>query len=137
MLLACISDAQKRIAVALTKKYSVKDYIDRYNQVKIYEKLEIYGMVGIIIYFIIKHRKDIILGKINLDSMEVYIAIFFIGIFFVIIEKAIEPLKKDLEKIKVTIRNEMIVKVCKCQGYYECKSDFNNYMKRNGVNILK
>lgn len=117
-------------------KKSVKELRYKYKIVNSYEKVQKYGMIVITIYFIIYFRKDIILGKLNFDSMEFYVIILIVGGFFTLMERIMKNPKKDMERIKTAIKNKMIIKVCTCHAYCECKEDFNDYMKKNGVKIL-
>lgn len=102
-------------------KKSVGELKSKYNIFKLYKRAEITGIIFLLIYF----RKDI-----NFDSINFFILMFIIGIFVVCIEKLLEVTQKDIKSIKTTIRNKMIVSICTCHRYCECKDDLDNYIKK-------
>ena len=108
-------------------KKSVEELKYKYKIINLYRKSEIIGIIFLLIYF----RK-----YINFDSMNFFILMCIIGLFVFSIEKMMEITKKDIASIKTTIKNKMIVNVCKCHKYCECKEDFNDYMKKNEINLF-
>lgn len=80
------------------------------NKVKVisfYEKIQLWGSIAIIIYFIIDSRNAIFSHTFSFDSINSYLCILFIGVFFILIEKMVEPIKKDLKKAKESIKNKI------------------------------
>lgn len=108
-------------------KKSVEELTEKHNIFSIYKKAEIIGIIFILIYF----RK-----YLNFDSMNFFILMCIIGFFVIAIEKVMDTTKKDIEQIRTNIKNKMIVNICSCHNYCECKEDFNNFMKKTELIFL-
>lgn len=70
-------------------------------------------------------------------SVQFYICVLAVGGYFALVEEIINPLKKDVKSIIETLKTKMIVKICKCNFYCECKEELNDYMKEErGIKII-
>ena len=91
-------------------------------------------LIFIVDYFLIKRNTDF---RNVLNSITFYILLIGFYVFMVVLQGEI---KKQKEEVKITIQNfkdRMILKVCYCNNYCECKAKLNEYMKSNGIKIIK
>ena len=114
----------------------VKTLVNKKKKIVFYERFQLQGSAFIIICFLIYSAKDILLHKFSLDNITFFICALSAGGFFILIEKILEPLKKDYKKDKEAIKDKMIIKICKCSEYCECKDEFNEYMESMAIKIL-
>ena len=117
-------------------KKSFKDYMDLRNSVNSYQNAQLWGCIIITVIFLIYSGKDIISNKFSFENLDFFVFALIVGLFFTVIEKSIAPLKKDMNKAKETVRNRMIIKICDCPHYCECKEQFNSYVESKGIKIL-
>lgn len=120
-------------------KVSIKNLIKKTGIIKSYQKAQlIVPIIGILVFFIYYF---LTIGNHSFngifESYVFYITVIGIGICFALLEKMMEPLQKETKKLTETIRIKMILKICNCDGYCECKEDLNKYMKKEeGITII-
>lgn len=112
-------------------KGNVTTLITRSRTVKFYKSAQIKGsVIGVQAFFIYYF---LMVGNYSFHnvfkSFQFYICVLSVGGYWVLLEKIMEPLKKEIQKLKETIKTKMIVKICYCNGYCECREELNNYLK--------
>lgn len=120
-------------------KGSINTLITRTRTIKIYKEAQLKGsIIGLLVFFIYYFLTT---GNHSFngvfESYEFYIAVIGIGGYFALLEKMMEPLQKETKKLTETIGTKMVLKICNCDGYCECKENLNNYMKaEKGITII-
>ncbi len=127
--------------IKLTKgtQDNISSLISKNNTINLYTQIQLKGsIIGILVFLIYFFVKN---GNHGFDSLfnsfDFFLCVVGVGIYFALIEKMIELLKKDMGKITENVKTKMIIKICDCDGYCECKQDLNNYMKtEKGITII-
>lgn len=58
------------------------------------------------------------------------------GIVVLIVTTATNEPKKRLKKATEKIKNLLIIKICRCNGYCTCKEEFVEYMEKRNIKIV-
>ena len=117
---------------------NVETLINKNKVVKMYTDFQVIGSIIGILGFFFYYFLTIGNYSFNgiLESYEFYIAVLGLLICNIVLEKVLEQLKKEIKKLKETIKSKMTLKICNCEGYCECKEELNEYMKKNGNKII-
>lgn len=121
-------DIRTEIEVLINKNKRLEKYIN----------IQIYGSIicilGVIIYCFLTSQNH------NLNEIwiryEFYIVLLGVFIYIIYSEKLVKELQSEIEKGILNIRNKMILKICNCNYYCECKEELNAYMKKKGFKII-
>lgn len=122
-------DIQKKSEILINMNIRLK----RYVFVQIAGTL-ICILIFIVDYFLIKRNTDF---NNVLGSITFYILLIGLYSFLVVLQGEIKKQKEDINKSIQNFKDRMILKVCYCNDYCECKSELNKYMKSNGIKIIK
>lgn len=112
--------------------------IAKNKSLKTYEKIQCIFSIGAIGVFLIYNF--IVRGSYSLirilETYQFFTVLLVVLIFNIVIEKSTKELKAEIKKLKETIRNSMVLKICSCNGNCNCKEDLNNYLKKCGIKII-
>ncbi|WP_066891445.1 hypothetical protein [Clostridium nigeriense] len=124
-----IRDEIKDRADKLIKKNRILNF---YKNSQFY--VPVIVILGAIIYYFFTS------GNYSLDMAvtryEFYIVVIVVFIYIITIEKRVKELEKEVKGEIELFRNKMILKICNCNDFCECKEYLNEYMKKNGVKII-
>ena len=106
--------------------------IEKNKALKRYEKIQCILSIGAIGVFLIYNF--IVRGSYSLirilETYQFFTVLLGVLILNIVFEKSTKELKEEIKKLKETIRNSMILKIC------NCKEDLNNYLKKCGIKII-
>lgn len=74
----------------------------------------------------------------NTDKLKNSILIFCAsGVFIFIALRISEESKKNFDKAKKKVKNEMLSDICKCKKRCTCRTEFKKYMKSKNIDLFK
>ena len=122
-------DIQKKSEVLI--KQNIR--LQRYVFVQIAGTL-ICILIFLVDYFLIRRNTDF---NNVWSSVTFYILLIGFYVFYFVLQDEIKKQKEELNKSIQNYKDRMILKVCYCNNYCECKAKLNEYMKSNGIKIIK
>ena len=112
--------------------------IEKNKDLKKYENIQCILSIGAIGVFLIYNF--IVRGSYSLirilETYQFFTVLLGVLILNIVFEKLTKQLKEEIKKLKETIRNSMILKICSCNGNCNCKEDLNDYLKKCGIKII-
>ena len=114
----------------IIKKFN--DLISKQKTVNLCEKIELGTYITAIIISVKNYKA--ITGTITGNTIaELCVALLIITA----VNINTKPIKDKYKKMKEEMRNNLIIKVCKCEEYCNCKEDFVKLLKMKNIDIFK
>jgi hypothetical protein len=118
----------------LTPQFQDKlsELMSQAHTVFIYGKLEFAAYVFAACLILLNYKEFFS----NSFSQNAFFMIAIGGIAIAISNHLSKAPKEKLKKTSEKIKNNLIVKVCNCNGYCECKEDLVKYLKKRKIKII-
>lgn len=114
----------------IIKKYN--DLISKQKTVNLCEKIELGTYITAIIISVKNYKA--ITGTITGNTIaELCVALLIITA----VNINTKPIEDKYKKMKEEMRNNLIIKVCKCEEYCNCKEDFVKLLKMKNIDVFK
>ena len=119
----------------ITKEFAntVKDLINKHIAVSIFSTFK-WICWAIALLIIIGHINSF---NNNTETINSFFVICIAGVLVIISEKLCEKPKKNFNKIKQKVNDELLLDICECKNCCTCKDEFREYMKIKKIDLTE